>query len=113
MTPHSDLLTDSTVSGTDYVVKAFRDDSGPARTFGAHMTCVVGSENKHSVKRKNYLMTLLVHVLMVELLLQAISQNNGVTFEPIFFLTGIVKYPCYSPSPKNLLPVFVVLGNHV
>lgn len=61
---------------------------------------------------------------MVELLLlQAIPQINGVTFHTTFhlihffliitsssfFLTDIVKYPCFSTSPENLLPVFVGL----
>lgn len=27
----------------------------------------------------------------------------------LFFLTDIVKYPCFSTSPENLLPVFVGL----
>ena len=46
---------------------------------------------------------------MVKLLplLQVILRNNGVTFDLIFFLTGIVKYSCYSTGPENLLPVFL------
>lgn len=65
-------------------------------------------------KKKIFTVALLVHVLMVKLLpLQVILQNNGVTLDLIFFLTGIVKYPCNSTSPENLLPVFVGLGNHI
>lgn len=49
---------------------------------------------------------------MVKLLplLQVILRNNGVTFDLIFSLTGIVKYSCYSTGPENLLPVFCGFG---
>ncbi len=52
-----------------------------------HIACVVGPENKHSVRKKKiFTVALLVHVLMVKLLplLQVILQNNSVTFDLIW-----------------------------
>lgn len=80
-----------TPSGSDKVLKAFRDHSGPAGhcTFWEHIRhflhVCLGLKTSSLWEGKLFTVALLVHVLMVEiLLLQALPQINDVTFHTAF-----------------------------
>lgn len=104
------------------MVKAFRDDSGPAGhcTFGAHINILhvwLGPEKpalcETNQKKKIYIFTvaLRVHVLMVKFipLLQVVLQNNGVTFD-LIFVDGQCEISMLFPQPGKFAASFCGFG---
>lgn len=105
MMPQTDLtdLTDLTYCQHSGMIQAWQDAAYFKHRWHFYKW-TRGRKALRGGKKKHYSGTQSLHIDSETSLLQ----NNGVTFTVIWSLSaGVVKYPCYSTSPENLLPGFL------